>query len=522
MRPEDELLGVISDWRRRVDGLAVWSGGEDRLHDLLRKAVWIRAEGARHGVEFVDFPWESLVDRLVQWHYGHPLGTADHSEADVSEAVHAALQSTRIEPLDFGIRTGAFRVRKTGKGAFRVTYRWDVALEVADAHLERQTRPGPAPGPTEAELQWAKGQPKATLNAFAPPIEILQAAMRRSIIAVDAWRGADQEAQLPDDFELGDGLTVGIIAQVLAGLMAMVELGELAHARVRQHGTTLFHAPRDALVTWLTRACEGLSTATAETAINRLMTGPGRSLRTSLLVPNGPVVTVLPLTMFPRAIDPVALRTAATDPARYGSIGQQQGERARAWGQWLVQIPGVKVAERLKMRGPDGRNIAGDLDLLAIDPGAGKGIVLELKWPIDALTLPETAKTDANILDACRQLGRNRRMLRDGEATVKMPPGWPPFSDVEWAWGVGTPQQLHTGPLSEPEMFATSFRYVKSLDHPETIEALANALLKPDVPRLGQHYTVEKMTIQIGRHVVHLDAIHTLDAPWRPQLVQPS
>lgn len=67
--------------------------------------------------------------------------------------------------------------------------------------------------------------------------------MRRGAIAVDAWRGAHQDPPLPDDFELGDGLAVGIIAQVLVGLMAMVELGELAHARVRRPGTTR-HAPR--------------------------------------------------------------------------------------------------------------------------------------------------------------------------------------------------------------------------------------------------------------------------------------
>jgi hypothetical protein len=255
----------------------------------------------------------------------------------------------------------------------------------------------------------------------------------------------------------------------------------------------------------------------AETAIRRLMAGPGQSLRTSLLVPNGPVVTVLPLTMFPRAIDPLLLRTAASDPARYGPIGKRQGERAKVWGRWLAQIPRVKVAERLKMRGPGGRT-AGDLDLVAVDPDAGKGIVFELKSPIDALTLPETEKTDGNILDACRQRGKNRRMLRDGEATAKMPPGWPAFSDVQWTWAVGTPQQLYTGPLPEPEIFATSFRYVKSLASPGTIEAMITALRKPDLPRLGQHYRVKKAVMQLGRHAVHRDTIHALDTTWTPRL----
>jgi hypothetical protein len=516
MKPEDELLAVFGDWRRKVDDLAVWSGGEDRLHDLLRMAIQPRAEGARRGVEIADFPWESLVDRVVQWHYEHPLGTAEYSATDVFKALQAALESTRIEPMEAAIRAGEFRVKKK-RGSFRVTYRSDVSLEVADMYLERQTRPGPVPGPTEAELQWAARQSKDRLNAFTPPIEILQTTVGRCAVAVDAWRAAHQDPPLPDDFELGDGLTVGIMAQVLTALMAMVTLGELAHTRVRMPGTTLFHAPRDMLVAWLTSACGELSTATVETAIHRLMAGPGRSLRTSLLIPNGSTVTVLPLTLFPRLIDPVVLRTAASDPALYGPIGRRQGERAKAWAGLLSDIPLVKVAERLRLRGPDGRT-RGDLDLLAVDPNACKGIVLELKWPIDALTLPETLKTDASILTACRQLEKNRRMLRVGEATVKMPPGWPAFTDVQWAWGVGTSQQLYTGPLPEAEMFATSFRYVKSLGNPGTIEALINVLRKPDVPRLGQHYTIEKMTINLGRHVIHCDSIHVLDVPWRPQL----
>jgi hypothetical protein len=54
----------------------------------------------------------------------------------------------------------------------------------------------------------------------------------------------------------------------------------------------------------------------------------------------------------------------------------------------------------------------------------GKGIVLELKWPIDALTLSETLKIDNNVLDASLQLGKNRRLLRDGDAV----PGGAPNS----------------------------------------------------------------------------------------------
>lgn len=79
-------------------------GSPARLHDLLQMAVRLRAEQARHGVALVDFPWESLLDRVAQWHYDHPLGTAEYSLADVRDAVLAAMESTRVEPLEAGVR----------------------------------------------------------------------------------------------------------------------------------------------------------------------------------------------------------------------------------------------------------------------------------------------------------------------------------------------------------------------------------------------------------------------------------
>lgn len=516
MTPEDELLAVFASWRRRVDELAVWSAGGQRLHHLLQMAIARRAAETKFGVVAIGFPWESLMDRVLEWHYRYPLGTGECTEAAVDDAVYAAMQSLRIEPMEASIRTGAFRVKKT-REAFRIVYRWDVSFEVADMYLERQVSPEPIPEPTEAELQWASGQPRETLNAFAPPTDILQSAMRRNAVAVYGWRSAYEEPSLPDDFELGDGLTVGTMASVLTGLMAMVELGELAHARIRRLGTTLCHAPYDVLVEWLARACNGLGRETIATAIQRLMAGPGRSLRTSLLVSNQSLVTILPLTMFPRAIDAIVLRTAASDPALYGPIGKRQGERAKAWALWLGQIPHVEVTERLKLREPGGKTI-GDLDLLAVDLESGAGLVLELKWPIDALTLPEVMKTDDNILSACLQLGKVRRLIQDEGTPVKMPPGWPAFDEVNWTWGIGTPKQLYTGQLPEKEMFATSLRYVKSLGAPESLNAVINVLRNPDLPRLGHQYTIERMTVQLDQYVIHSDSIHILDAPWKPRL----
>lgn len=110
-------------------------------------------------------------------------------------------------------------------------------------------------------------------------------------------------------------------------------------------------------------------------------------MRSSVLLPNGPVFTLLRVTMFPRAVDSVLLRTVATEPGG-GLIGKKQGDRAAAWAQWLQQIPGIKIAEGVKVNGTGGRRL-GDLDLVAVDPRTRHGVILELKLPIDALTLTD-------------------------------------------------------------------------------------------------------------------------------------
>ena len=119
MTPEGELLAVFARWHQRVGKLAVWSGGEARLHDLLQMAVRLRAEQARHGVAFVDFPWESLLDRVAQWHYDYPLGAAEYSLADIRDVVLAAVESTRVEPLEDGVPQGRVQGGEDKRGVPR-------------------------------------------------------------------------------------------------------------------------------------------------------------------------------------------------------------------------------------------------------------------------------------------------------------------------------------------------------------------------------------------------------------------
>jgi hypothetical protein len=518
MTPEQELMGLIADWREQVDRLSIWSAGEDRLHALMSATLGIKAGAAQEGAASSQVPWEVLLDFLISWHFKHPIGNEPCREEDVASAITAAISAVRLESLASALRAQAYRVRKTGGTKFRVSYKWDMGLEVADMYLERQAAPASLEDPTARELEWASAQSRGRLNSFLPPEDVISATMERTRRAVQAWRDVHQDPPLSDDTDLGEGLSVGVMAEVLAALMAMAELGEMAHSKARSRGTTLQHTTEEAIVECLGRLCNDLPNDLAAHAIRRLMAGPGKSLRTSLLIPNRGLITVLPLVMFPRAIDAIVLRTAASDPARYGPIGKRQGERARVWGRWLAGIPGVKVVEGAKVRSPGGRT-EGDLDVVAIDPVSRKGLVLEIKWPIDALTISEAFKMDQTIVRASEQLGKVRRSLQTGATRAKFPPDWPSFDEIDWAWGVGVPQQLTPQPMPEPDIFATSFRYVSQLDPINSLSELVDVLRDPIVPELNKHYRIGSITFPLQqRYSVRIEVLECKEGDWVPTM----
>jgi hypothetical protein len=247
----------------------------------MSRALSIRATTARIGITYPEFSWDALIDFLISWHFKHPIGTSHCCEEDVSDAVGAAMTAMRLEPLAAALRAQAYRVRKTGSSEFRVSFKWDMGLEVADMYLERQAAPADLEEPAEKEKKWASEQSRNKLNPFLPPDDVIIATMERTRRAVQAWRAVHQDPPLSDDTDLGEGLTVGTMAEVLAALMAMAELAEMAHSTARVRGATLQHSTEEALVEWLGRLCKNVQLEPAVKAINRLMAGPGKSLRFS-------------------------------------------------------------------------------------------------------------------------------------------------------------------------------------------------------------------------------------------------
>ncbi|MFJ9157021.1 hypothetical protein ACIRPS_09505 [Streptomyces griseoviridis] len=512
MRPEQELLGVLADARDRARALSGWNSGPERIYDLLRTATRVRAMGIASGVK-TDVPWESVLAQLVAWHHDQPVGTGACSQEDADEIVLAAVAAQRFGPLEASIRSGAYDVRMT-RGDFRVRHRWDASAEVADMLLEQDARPTGVPLLSDVERKWISS--RVVDFRSGPPPEVLEAAVQRAAATIEVYRQSLPEGQVPDSFELGDGMTAGDMTSVLAVIMGIASLSEYTAHRLSRLEATLAHMPTSRLLAVIAEMCPDVSEAHQALVLERLTYRPGRSCRTSPLISHDDVVIICPPLLTPRAVDAIMLRSATHAPGGFGRIGRAQGARATAWTEWLRATPGALVAERIPAARTDGGS-AGDLDVVVVDPVRRLGLCLEIKWPIEALSLHEGMKIESWISSAAAQLDRLRGELRSGAASARLPRDWPSFDSISWTWCVGTPQQLTTRPLPVPDMHATSLRYVQALGTPPDLGSLVTALRNPDLPARGVHFDVRKRSITVGRHQVHIDALGIRTSSWRPR-----
>jgi hypothetical protein len=513
VKPELDLLDTIASARDQVRSLRGWDSGPERIYDLLRTATKLRAMEISAGM-MTDLPWESVLAQLVVWHHDYPVGTGPCSEKDATEIVLAAAAAQRLDLVETGVRSGAYQVRMT-RGNFRIRHRWNASAEVADMFLERDARPTGLPELSETERRWISTRPVDSRTS--PPPEVLRAAVQRASTTIEAYRQSVPEGQVPDSFPLGGGMTAGDMISVLAVIMGIASLCEQTAHRLSRLETTLFHLTDTRLMAVLAEMCPDVSEAHHALVVERLTYRTGRSCRTSPLIRHGDVLIVCPPLVTPRAVDPLMLRSAAHASGGFGRIGREQGERAAAWAAWLRTTPGTMVAERVPVVRTDGRS-AGDLDVVVVDPGRRRGLCLEIKWPIEALSLHEVMKVENWVTSAARQLDRVRGELRAATAAAELPAGWPPFDVIDWIWCVGTPQQLGLRPLPVPDMHATSLRYVQALGTPPDLDALVTALTRPDLPTEGLHYNVVKRSLPVGRCQVHMDALQVSPiVGWRPR-----
>ncbi|MFI1563847.1 hypothetical protein ACH4ZX_12440 [Streptomyces sp. NPDC020490] len=512
MKPDEELLEEIASKRHALHLHRAWRAGESRIYTLLRKAAEFRAKEIDSGIQS-DVPWETLFELLIQWHHALPLGDGECDEEAAFEVLVIALEFSRWEQIEHSVRVGAYQVRRRGR-ELRVRHSWDPAREAADMYLEARSRPKELPPFSEMERKWAST--RAVESRQGPPMEVLRASAERAMVSIDAWRSASPEGYLPDSFDLGSGLTVGVAAALLAGVMGLADLCELAARSATRLETTLAHLTRQELVNALSNLYPEVPTSRIDDLLERLTYRVGRSARTAPLVAYGDKIILNPPLITSRAVDVIALRTAAHDASRFGRVGQNLGKRAKAWETWLASIPGVEARSNVRVRRGDGKP-AGDLDVIAVDAENGLGLCLEVKWPVDAVTRREVEKVETLVTSAADQLGRVRDELQSGTAVATLPAGWPQLSELDMTWGVGTPQQLCLRPVSVQGICATSLRYLLEAGDPPSLRSVVELLKHPDLPTRNLHFYEEAFSLRLGHREIIVDRIGLRQFGWRPR-----
>lgn len=460
-----------------------------------------------------DVPWETVLAQIITWHHEIPLGEGSCGDDEAMDICEAALRATRLDNLHGTTRAGGYEVRRRGD-TFRLRHRWNPSVEAADMFLEYATHPADLPQLTSAESAWIKSRRPASREL--PPTDVLRAAAQRARTAIDAHRQVLPEGYLPDSFQLDGGLTVGHASAVLSAVMGFASLCESTAHMLKRTETTLAHIRRDRLLEMIAELFPSVPTADIDAILERLTFTVGRSCRTSPLAEVQDAIIVCPPLITPRAIDAIILRGAAYDPGRYGPIGERQGRRAVKWKDWLGQVPGVLVAERVRAWRSD-RRPAGDLDVVAVDPRSRRGVCLEIKWPIDANSLPEVLKIEDWVSSAVTQVSRLRAELDSGSAVVETPQGWPAFAEIDWTWAVATPQQLCLRPIPFDDIHATSFRYMAALGQPRSIDDVIDTLISPPLPVEGVHYQIDTLNLEFDGQKVVLDAIALFPSGWAPR-----
>jgi hypothetical protein len=512
LTPEDELFSLIAAERRKVAEHPGWRSGPERIVGLLRMATWLRQmERANLGGELP--PWESVLGLLIVWHHQFPSTSGTISQEHAVELVLAAAAFARLDGLDLSSRVKAYRVRKRGDRLV-LSHRWNPALEVADAILERRTVPPELPKLTDAERAWI--ETNEARSQELPPFNVLQAAAARARRTITLLRDHQPEGALPESFSVGDGLTVGDTIDVLSGLMGFADLCMAAADALNQSDTVLVRLARSRLTDSLAELAPGCDETQIDTLVERLTYQPGRSPHNSPLVRHGEAILVCPPLIGLRLVDPIVLRSAGYEPGRFGPIGKSLGGLATKWAEWLSRIPGALVAERVKVVDPGGRTV-GDLDVVAVDPAERVAVCFEIKWPIDAWSLNEVVKIEDWATKAAAQLSRVRSELTGRSAVAKLPTHWPNLSDLSWTWAIGIPRQLCLRPSSEPDVQITSLRYLMAMQPPKRLVDVAQALRHPDLPKEGEHFAIDRITVSLDRADIHVDVLAIrADMPWKP------
>ncbi|MFF8293967.1 hypothetical protein ACF07M_00750 [Streptomyces globisporus] len=495
--------------------LAIWKFGQSSLHALLlsiavryMKELLQSQKGGETEFDPSGRQYANATARLIEWsyQYGDQSSSGTPDIKSVEEAVNLALDWEVVEIGIQGGRAGRVQVDEDKEGLY-IEPASHASIEVLDMVLEQidtlnpeESRIGPSLEP--AHSFFASQQGVLHVHKRLPPwIGGLYVQHMKNYSAQHLW-------EIPGDADLG-GLKVRDAVPLIGTIKGMSLLQLTLFRGEPLPNTAYLSMSPETLRRYLNRYNPG------NDAIDRFIemvtyTGPGGKTPFSApVVPWGDKV-IIPFPLLSEGLEErMILRAAASNPATSGALGGALGKVGRRWGDRLTEsIPGARVANEVKVLAPNRRKI-GDLDVVVLDADRKSGLIVEVKWPIDARNLSEAWKQEDAIDKGRSQVLRLQKEIREG-ATVKLPPNWPPFDQVNWQWIVGTARYLDPR-ITDSEIASTSLRLVEQLLPVSTTRELLHKIKHFPYPQEGQEFTLGWKRIRVGGQNIRCRLIEMIE-----------
>jgi hypothetical protein len=506
--------------------LSVWKAGRSALPAILaevsRRRLIEKMERFKTGGPLSDDgevggKWASIAAHLVEWAflYGdHESEGTDPTERDVVAAVDLANNWKVVDIALNAGRAGRANITHTKRG-FWVDPFSDPRVEVLDLMLEgvdTLAAPvadvGPSLDPATDYLnamRWDNSEGPATVPRWVMGLFVQHA---KNHLRAQPW-------EVDESTDVG-GMTIREAISMLGTLQGISHLGD--EVFIRYPSLTMANPAfkRDDLRKMIARYNSNSSNVDRFLDMFTYAGQKGRSPLSAPLIQWGELIVVSRHLLHDSMAERMLLRAASADPSSSGKLGISLGRLCSRWAVRLQEVPGVQVAQEVKVLGPSNRKL-GDLDIVALDRSRMQGLIVEAKWPIDARTLSDARKQE-DAVDKGRSQVARLRMEVAGGAKVKLPHDWPSFNQVAWHWVVGTARFLDAR-RTESEIPATSLRLVEQILPVGSLQELIDALDGFSLPREGRDFRLGWKKVRIGRHAIHARTIEMLrPRPTTPPL----
>jgi hypothetical protein len=488
-----------------------------RQHDLLELLKVASIERFRDPAAVSDTwtwndNWHRIVGRVIDWAHKAPnKGRKQATFDELSEVVHEARHWRSIEGAIQAVASRRMKVEQEGR-RYILTMASVPDLEFLDMLLEHAVNPSvPSPPfPRRVQDWYAKRARSGRFEELDDPIWHAILAYARKMLK---WqRSSLPEGMIDDDLELTRNLTLGRSLDLYAALLALRIVADSAVRVLNYSEASLMSFTKERALQFYAET--GLAFRDEEvTEFIELMTyrpGQGAHASATPFVPFQDRLIFAPALVTSAGVERTLLRSVAMDPNRFGSLGQRLGRLADRVAYALDEIPGVSAMTRIKAVRPDGSD-AGDIDVLAIDKGQKKVFAVEVKWPVEALTLKEAAKVDADVRRGSTQLSSLRLALATGAATLALPPETI-ARDMDWTWFVATPAQLSETGIED--IHPTSLRHLRAMLPSRNLNDLEAKLRQR--PQLGKHFKIGHTVYNRLGLWVRLDTIEAQTEVWEP------